>query len=210
MNKNSSKILIGIAGLLFASLVSAADCQVTDVTYETANADDCTNVASDNDNSGNIGFSGFELITKDESSPDEWMGIEFTLTGIDTGSSSGNWTLAWADVGDPLDLPLTLDIVFVVKGSNNFASYLFEDLNLIGDPGSGSGTWEVTFENNGGQIPNISHASIYGKDPSTPPCGEPCEPPPCETGCGELTEPTTFGLLMMGLVGTFVTRRRKS
>ncbi|MDH3977888.1 MAG: PEP-CTERM sorting domain-containing protein [Gammaproteobacteria bacterium] len=209
MNKTFTTLLIGLAAFLFMSVASAAPCAVTDVTYESSNADDCAGPIAGNDNESNIGFTGFDFIVKDETSPDTYMGIEFTLTGI-TAGTSGNWTLGWSDAGDPLDLPLTMDLVFVVKASDSFSSYLFEEVDLIGDPGSGSGTWEVTFLNNGGQIPNISHASIYGKVTGEPPCTVDCEPPPCTVDCNNLTEPTTFGLLMMGLVGTFVTRRRKN
>jgi len=194
MNKNILATAVGIISFAFYS--NAMSCTVSDVTFEGDDANSCMGPIDGNDNAGNIGYVGFDFLVKDESSPDTYMGIEFSLTGITGGDTSGVLELAWTDVGDPLNLPLTMDLVFVLKASDAFASYLFEGIGLAPAPdNSGSGTWLISFENNGGQIPGMSHGSVYGKVVDTP------DTP--------LSEPLTLGYLGMGLLAGFVARRRR-
>jgi len=196
MYKNPLITMTAIALLAVGSYANAMSCSVTDVTYEGMNADGCMGPVSGNDDSGNIGYTGFDLLVKDETSPDTYMGIEFSLTT--SPGTSGTWSFSWLDVGNPLDLPLSIDLVFVTKASSSFAAYLFEDELLALPPdNSGSGTWEITYLNGGGKIPNLSHASVYGKIVDTPP-----EIP--------LPEPITLGYLMMGLMAGFLARRRRT
>ena len=103
--------------------------------------------------------SDWTLLTKDESpAPATFMGIAFDLDT--TGGKWGGWSLDARDVNgaSQLNLPVEFDVVVVLKASNRFAAYLFDDAVFDGTDG---GTWSIAFENQGGQIPRLSHMSFY-------------------------------------------------
>ena len=174
---------------------------VSDMTFNGNDADDCYGVVMENDDGGNVWTTpGWLLFGKDDASQ-TIGGIDFTLTSGTLGDTSGVWDLSWEEVGLP-GYDLSLDFVGVLKASDRFASYLFSDLNFTAD-GSGDGTWEISYINNGGQIPSLSHLSLYYKN------AEGGKPP----GGGPIPEPSFIALFGMGLLGmglSHIRRKRKA
>jgi hypothetical protein len=135
------------------------------------------------------------FLTKDESwVPATYMGVEFDLDT--TGRKSGSWTLATRDVdsGALLNLPMELDLVVVLKASNRYAAYFFDDAVLDGTDG---GIWSIAYANHGGRIPRLSHMSFYvrvDEDGGIP---------------SAIPEARTYAMMLagLGLVG-FMARRR--
>lgn len=187
----------------------------SDMTFEGKNADDCYGVVDGNDNGDNVWNStGWTLFAKDDTPGGDTLGtvlgIEFTLDADpENGETSGTWTLSWEEKL-PSSYNLTMDVVGVIKASDRFASYLFEDLTFTSN-GSGSGTWKVSFLNQGGNIPNLSHLSLYYKNAvhssssssSTSGGGS-----TSTSGGGQVPEPGMLGLLGLGLLGLALARRR--
>lgn len=136
---------------------------LADMTLNGASATDCYGVVIGNDKRSAINSlawgDGWKLLTKDESMvPARFMGVEFDLDTV--GGKHGTWTLSARDLdeGRKLDLPAALDIVAVVKASNRYAAYFFDEAVFDGMDG---GTWSVAFTNRGGRVPALSHLSFY-------------------------------------------------
>ncbi len=178
---------------------------VSDMTYGVngpaggaSNANDCYGVVSGNDSAAAINGlglkwqSGWGLAAKDntDNSPDtsnNLLGIQFALTS--TTGKSGNWTLT----GTGGSLPTTLDLIGVLKGSDAYALYFFDDVLF---DGSGGGAWSMSFVNGGGRIPDLSHFSVYarlGDDGGGPP--------------QEIPEPASALLAGLALAGVAALRR---
>jgi len=122
----------------------------------------------------------------------------FTLEESTSGggaAQSGTFTLSWSGA----DLPVQMDMAIVLKAGNGWAGYKFDDELFNATSTSDAGTWEIEFLNNGGQIPNISHFSLYVSNATTPSIVVP------PTG---ISEPGTTALLGLGLLGFLVARRR--
>ena len=183
----------------------------SDVTWtydgSSQDADDCYGLISNDDAAtvdGAFGGSWTELAKSDNigdggtlSDTGSYMGIDFTLTNTCDGgcaSSSGTYTLSWTDPG-ATDLPLTFDFVVALKGSNDGALYLFDDITISASPAEGGGDWEINWavNANNSEPPNISHLTIYVRDGST-----------------DMPEPGTLSLLGLGLLGIGLSRRRKA
>ena len=201
---------LALATVLFAQPAAAASycsegntagLSLADMTLGGALATDCYGVVMGNDklsavNSFDWG-GDWTLLTKNESMlPATFMGLEFDLDT--SGSTSGGWSLAASDVNGamPLNLPVELDLVFVLKASNRYAAYFFDDAVLDGTDG---GTWSIAFENHGGQIPGLSHLSLYARideDGGVP---------------SAIPEARTHAMMLagLGLVGFMAYRRRR-
>jgi hypothetical protein len=202
---------LSLSALLVAGLAQAAPTycssspthaeglRVSDVTFRGANASDCFGVQLGNDSGANgafIGWNGFEQLVSDDASDAvgssrSWMGVNWSLSGA-RNARSGTYTLSWSDPL-PLDLPLRLDLIVITKASNRFASYLFQDELFEVTPNTGSGTWQITYRNNGGQIPRLSHLSIWARLVPT----------------FAVPEPGTLGLIGVGLFGIGLLSRRQ-
>ena len=120
---------------------------------------------------------------------------QFEVTAQNT--QAGNWTVKWTEQPGLPNLPLVIDFIVGLLGGNNGAGYFFDNVLLPVSPNTGSGTFAVTFLNNGGQVPRLSHLILAGGN-ATPP------PPP--TGVPEPAALTLFGV---GLVAFGLVRRRR-
>lgn len=84
--------------------------------------------------------------------------------------NKGDFTLTWS--GNPL--PVTMDLVFLLKASTDYSLYFFNDFNLTKTPLSASGTYNVGFAaNQNGKYPELSHLSVFGRLEPTQPVPEP-------------------------------------
>jgi hypothetical protein len=134
---------------------------LSDVTYNSTNADECYGVVPENrvDFSDLPWGSDWTLAGKsDENKSYDYMGISFKLEA--NGAQSGTYILTGTDTNgtDPLNIPAYLDFIAVLKASNRYAAYYFANRYFDGSDG---GNWEIVFKNNGGQIPDLSHMEIY-------------------------------------------------
>ena len=178
---------------------NADGLSLADMTLNGVLATDCRGVVMGNDKLSAVNSlawgNDWTLLTKDESPvPATFMGVEFDLDTM--GGKWGSWSLAARDVNgaSPLDLPVELDVVAVLKASNSYATYLFDDAVFDGTDG---GTWSIAFQNQGGQIPKLSHMSFYvriDEDGGLP---------------SAIPEAQTYAMMLvgLGLVG-FMARRR--
>lgn len=124
------------------------------------------------------------------------LGLEWLLTS--SGSSNPyQWSLSATDQNGaaPANLGDVFDFVFVVKSGNGFASYRFDEVSFAG---SENGTYIVSFLNNGNQVGDPSHVTMYGRyvgDGSGPP--------------NEVPEPNTLAAASLGFLGLALLRRRQ-
>lgn len=172
----------------------------SDLTFNSTNATDCYGLVNANESLALINAlswgSNWTLLDKTDTngSGSVFQSLGFTLTS-DVSKPDGNWVLAVSDAAGGLNLPTYMDLVFALKASNYYAAYLFTGVLV---DGLDSGTYHISWNNNGGQIAGFSHMSLYGRVGSgggTPPLSIP--------------EPGVVLLLGAGLVGLGLARRRK-
>jgi hypothetical protein len=183
---------------------------VSDVTFRLQNADNCYGVVNDNDslalvNSGDyFGTDDWQAVVKDEPPGGTggtigYLGFDWTLTASGA-TGDGTWTLAVEDPNGAAlpNLPVTIDIMLVLKAGSQFAAYFFDNETFTVS-GSNAGTFEIVFTNDGGEIPNLSHLTAYFRAGTTPPPG----------GDPTVPEPATLMMLGSGLVGLAAEARRR-
>lgn len=200
---------LGVSGLSFPSYAvpvvpQLIPCALTDVTFRAKNADQCVGPTLGNDSNGvskdiiGTQFGGvWSNLLKDNvgtvgDGTGTYNGVFFSLDPVS--GKKGDWSLHWTDNNSTL-LPMSLDLAVVIKASNRFDSYLFEDIVFADSPNFGKGRWNVTFLNNGGKIADLSHLSLYVR-------GNPGSSP------NFVIAPETLSLVGVGLFGIAMARRR--
>ena len=194
--------------------VNGAGLSITDVTYDngTTSATDCFGIVSGNDNAGINGLgltwgTDWSFLLKDDnpgSNPNgsgSYMGLDFAMSA--TSGTAGTWSLTGVDTNGvlPLNLPTSLDFVAVLKGSNAYALYFFDDVVFNGANG---GTWVMNITaGKKNSIADLSHLSLYIRQGD----GDIC----AFGGCGEneIPEPGMLALLGLGFLSLTLSRRKK-
>jgi hypothetical protein len=99
----------------------------------------------------------------------------------------GTWSIS-------VDKAVTVDLVFAVHASNRAGAFLFEDQVLSTATGSNTGTWTISWLNNGGQVPDFSNLTVFARDQHI----------------SAVPEADTYAMLLagLGLVGLVARRRR--
>lgn len=199
-------LLLAICLFPLAGKAVTVGCNVNDMTLNGSDADACAFVDGNTTvprgawavNTIPLWEGGWveELKVEGNDSSDSVTleGIEFTLSASPIGGNEGTWSLTAVDLNGsvPMNLGDFVDLIGVLKGGNMFAAYFFDD-ELI--QATGTGTWEITFVNNGGQFPGLSHFSLYLR-PDDP------------VGYTPVPEPSSLLLIGSGILGLGVLGRR--
>lgn len=160
---------MGVAASVAAGAFTIGLSPAQAVSFTTTNCDfsgaiTCTSVITGNDSAGDLNdvvgepapFNGItwkflSKINKPNTTPDEGVTGIFSLTYGDE-LKSGTWDLLESYFGSGTPF------VLAIKASNRYAYNYFDGTVF-------SGTWDTSrFENNGGQQPDISHATLYVAD----------------------------------------------
>lgn len=177
---------------------------VGDVTFNNLSANDCYGVVSGNITGGGTFAgapvlnslnwdAGWTYLDSSGASVNTFMGLAFTVTP--TSGSSGTWTLTGLDTnGAPsLNFPASLDLVVGLKAGNEYALWGFDNVTV---DGSDSGTFTISFTNNGGNHPALSHMILFGREAAG-------------GSIAAIPEASTYAMMLAGLgLVSFTARRR--
>lgn len=185
---------------------NGAGMALGDVTFSgnmpSSAADDCYGILSGNDGNTDINDLGllwgsdWIFLTKDDGSltGGQFAGVTFSLDAVGLGNQGGTWTLT---AGPADKLPVYVDFVAVLKASNEFALWYFDDVRVGGDDG---GHWTSVFTNQNDGLQGLSHMSLYVRQGTRPPE----IPPP-----GTVPEPSGLALAALAVVAAGAAGRRR-
>lgn len=204
-------VAFAMGGQAFASACSpdttSGLIDTSDVTFRSGESDACAGQFNGNDSLSDVNVN---LLNFDDWGIDPWQafmksdgpttaslfGLDWSLSA-DENQVSGSWTLSVLSDPVPADLPVTLDLLVVLKGGNEgWVGYRFDD-EVFSVIGANAGTFEINFENTGGQTPALSHLSLFARE-SGDGGGDPTE---------EVPEPGVLALLGIGLLGIASSRK---
>jgi len=153
--------------------VAGANLDTSDVTFDSSGSTNCgmgisknnSNIDINTTQSGEFLFNGLgwgdeikdNQLGNEGPNTGSFLGIDWTLNA--SAGDTGSWIISIIDPV-PASLPVTVDLLAVLKGGNSWAGYLFESKTFSVE-GDTAGTFEIVFTNNGGQNPNLSHMSLY-------------------------------------------------
>jgi hypothetical protein len=186
-----------------ATICAFSDVSLTiaSTTYTPSKCGDSVNNGDPTQETANmntsLGTTGFVYLDKsDDASGAGIGGITFVVTA--PGTSSGSWTVTWTDTNGavPLNLPIKLDLEVGLFGGSTGADYLLTGVTLPAVPNTGTGSFDITFTNRGGQNPDLSHLTLTGGNATGTTTPAP--------------EPLSISLLGAGLVGLGAVRRRRA
>ncbi len=199
-----------LCALLLAGHAHAAPCTTADVSFTigtttylpTSCADGLSQTGGPAAETGSLGTGLGTSLTylgnSDDSSVVSGLGgVTFQVTA--NGGVSGSWNVTWIDVAGLPNLPLILDLGVGLFGGNAGSGYLFDDVLLPTSPTTGTGMFNITFTNKGGQNPDLSHLLLAGADPRAP------DAPPHTN----IPEPASWGLVGTAMVAIGLFRRKR-
>jgi len=147
-----------------------------------------------------LGTGALTLLDKSDDAGSPHPGIGGISFEVTANAANNTWQVTWTDVAGLPNLPIIIDfVVGIAAGGKDFAGYLLDDVLLPINPTSGTGTFEVAFRNNGGQIPNLSHLSLFSAGYRIPDNGG--------GGGGSVPEPAPIALMGLAFAGMAALRR---
>ncbi|SNT39387.1 PEP-CTERM protein-sorting domain-containing protein [Noviherbaspirillum humi] len=170
--------------------ISATNCFGT---FDSGSSSLATMQTYVNNNSSNFFGGGWTGVVKDDAGGGStegnniFNGIQFALSAL--GNNTFTLNLTDTNPSAPLNLPATFDLLGVLNGGNVDAAYFFDDILL---DTSNNGSYTISFKNNGGQIPGLSHLDILVRDGRNT----------------NVPEPGPLSLLAIGIMGFMWVRRR--
>lgn len=204
MKAFATRITAALAALLFAASAYAdiGSASVNDVTLDGRPADAFAfasgwnpHAGPDGDTSGfgstfdAFGTGAWEVLDKyDHQDGFDNTGL-LTFTFNETTGTMGDWSVT----NTSATMIVTLDLVFAIHAGGDGGAWLFDNETI--QPGETlDGTWRILWENGGGNHPEFSNLTLFGRDMVLTP----------------VPEPATYGMLLLGLGALALRRRGKS